>query len=166
MRYLGIVVIFVMCFSCEKEESKPYQTSENIRQLIAGDSSKVWKIARRYNGKTRMNMGDCFLSYRQTFKTNGAVSDNNEENYDCGSSLKGSWTVVKDTLGYSYIRIESPQIEVLFGTDKDYKDFRIFYASVDSLHISFLHNQFGQQRRISDYLVREEITVADRDFHF
>ncbi len=166
MRKLIVIALLVLCFSCQKEQQTRYEVPETINTLIAGDSAKVWKIAKRYNGKTRMNMGDCFLSYRQTFSKDGTVLDNNEENQDCGPSLKGNWSVVKDTLGYSHIRIESPQIVELFGAEQDYKDFRIFYASVDSLHISFLHTQFGERRRISDYLVQEDITVADRDFHF
>ncbi|RMB57560.1 hypothetical protein EAX61_10575 [Dokdonia sinensis] len=166
MRWVIVVLVFVAYFSCSENKSNLYQVPENVHLLIAGDSTKVWKIAKRYNGKTRMNMGDCFLSYRQTFKSDGTVFDNNEENYDCGPSLRGSWAVLKDSLGYSNIRISSPQIGEIFGMEKDYKDFKIFYVSADSLHISFLHDQFGQRRRISDYLVREDVSVSDRNFHF
>jgi len=152
--------------SCEKTLKTPYQPPSNLKYLIASDSLKTWKIAKRYNGKTRMNMGDCFLKYRQFFLSNGNVHDNNEDNSNCGPSLKGSWSIIRDSASYTYIRITSDDIPELLGISENYKDFRVFYASKDSLHISFIHNQFGQERRISDYLVQENISVKNRDFHY
>ena len=161
-----LIIIYVyLCSSCSKEKQQPYIPPENIISLITGDSTKVWKIAKRYNGKTRMNMGDCFLEYRQTFTQTGQVYDNNEHLMNCGPSLKGAYEIIKDSLEYTYIRISSDQIPALMNIQETYKDFRIFYASKDSLHISFSHTQFGTKRRISDYLVQENITVKDRNFH-
>lgn len=84
---------------------------------------------------------------------------------NCGNSLVGSWSVVRDSLGFWYIRIESDQTPDLMGIEESYKDFKIFYIDTDSLHLSFIHRQFGKKRRISDYLVRESISIEDRDFH-
>ncbi len=151
--------------SCSIERKQPYLPPENIIDIIAGDSTKVWKIAKRYNGKTRMNMGDCFLGYRQIFSQTGEVYDNNELLNKCGPSLKGSYEILKDSLGYTHIRISSDQIPALMNIEETYKDFRIFYASKDSLHISFSHTQYGTKRRISDYLVQEDVKVKDRNFH-
>lgn len=68
---------------------------QNAMSLIAGDSIKSWKIAQRYNGEMRMNMGPCFMSYRQTFQTDGLVFDNNSKTANCGPSLKGKWHLKK-----------------------------------------------------------------------
>lgn len=165
-KYGWIIICILTLLSCKEEKKKPYSPPENIKELISGSTSKTWKLAKRYNGKTRMNMGDCFLGYLQTFTSVGTVRDNNSEQPNCGSSLEGKWSVLKDSLGYSYIRIESPQIPELMGVEQVYKDFRIFYASKDSLHLSFIHMQYGTQRRISDYLVEASVVVPDRDFHF
>lgn len=164
--YIYVCIIALLITSCSKKIKEPYSPPDNLKELIAGDSLKVWKLAKRYNGKTRMNMGDCFLSYRQTFKSDGFVRDNNSEQSDCGPSLEGAWTIVKDSIGITHIRITSEQIPELMGIAENYKDFKVFYASKDSLHLSFTHKQFGEQRRISDYLVQEDIEVVDRDFHF
>lgn len=169
MKKWFISILALMCFSfnsCDKQKKKPYQPTSNLKELIAGDSLKTWKIAKRYNGKTRMNMGDCFLKYRQSFFSNGGVSDNNEDQSNCGSSLIGAWSIIKDSASYTYIRIISDDIPELLNIEENYKDFRVFYASEDSLHIYFIHTQYGQERRISDYLVQEEVSVPNRNFHF
>jgi len=162
------VILFVsfLVTSCNKTLKTPYQPPSNLEYLIASDSLKTWKISKRYNGKTRMNMGDCFLRYRQSFLLNGSVYDNNEDNSNCGPSLKGSWAIIRDSAFYTYIRIKSDDIPELLGISENYIDFRVFYASKDSLHISFIHTQFGQERRISDYLVQEDISVKNRNFHY
>lgn len=170
MKNPAILVLFVSIFliasSCSKKEKKPpYQPPQNAVHLITGDSTKTWKLAKRYNGKTRMNMGDCFLGYRQTFGNDGLVADNNSELTNCGESLTGRWNIIKDSSGYTYIRIESPDIPELMNIEESFKDFRIFYLSKDSLHLSFEHTQFGEKRRISDYFVQEAIEVSDRNFH-
>lgn len=165
-KYAYLSIIIFLLSSCLEQEQAPYRPPESIKELIAGSTSKTWKLAKRYNGENRMNMGDCFLSYKQTFSIDGSVNDNNGAFTNCGPSLLGQWTIVKDSLGYSHIRISSKQIPELMGTKENFKDFRIFYASQDSLHISFVHKQYGTQRRISDYLVNENAAIADRDFHY
>jgi hypothetical protein len=52
------------------------------------------------------------------------------------------------------------------GRDSGYVAFKILYTSKDSLTISFSHNQFGSRRVITDYMVTEEVSVPDRDFHW
>lgn len=112
-----------------------------------------------------MNMGDCFLKYRQIFKRNDSVFDTNSNNSGCGKSLKGVLEIRKDSQNFTYIKFRSRQILELLGTQESYKDFRIIYASKDSLHLSFIHKQYGQEHRISDYLVPINVQISDRDFH-
>jgi len=38
-----------------------------------------------------MNRAPCFMAYRQTFKADQTVFDNNEKTRDCGHSLTGEW---------------------------------------------------------------------------
>jgi len=169
MRTLKILlfVFFVLAFlACAKEEKKGYTPPENTIALLTNDSSKVWKLARRYNGKTRMNMEGCFMKYRQVFYANMTVEDNNALNANCGPSLKGGWSLLKKENGLTYIRIQSEDIPELLNQKDDFKDFKILHVNQDSLAISFYHNQFGSKKRITDYLVREDFKVSDRNFHY
>lgn len=160
--YLLILLAFA---SCQKID-KPYPLPENARNLIHGDSLKTWKIARRYNNDVRMNMGPCFMDYRQTFTNSGMVRDNNSENKNCGPSLTGNWKIEKSPKGNPYIKITSPDIPALMSTEKDYKYFRILKLTGDTLKISFKHTQYGNTKRtITDILVREDLDIGDRYFH-
>ncbi len=156
----------VTLVSCKKEAIVPYILPENTKLLLTSDSIKTWKIARRYNGKTRMNMGDCFLKYRQRFYKNGIVSDNNAENQNCGPSLEATWEIITAENGFSYFKFKGDQLPELLGQEEDHKLFKILYLSNDSLTISFTHVQFSERRTITDYLVREDIEIKDRDFHW
>jgi hypothetical protein len=159
---LGMALNLIAC----QETENPYQLSENAAELISGDSQKTWKIARRYNDDIRMNMGPCFMAYRQTFKKDRSVSDNNAKNSDCGPSLAGRWEFKKGPKGASYIKISSPDIPALLNTDKDYKYFKILKLTRDTLKISFKHKQYGDTyRKITDVLVREDLDIGDRYFH-
>ncbi len=134
--------------------------------LIASDSVKSWKLAQRFNGKIRMNMGPCFMAYRQTFQIDSLVFDNNSKTINCGPSLKGKWQLHTTSKGNHFIKISSPQLPQLLNSDKEYKYFKILYLSRDTLKISFSHKQYGNQvRTITDYLVREDLDVGDRYFH-
>lgn len=155
-----------MCSSCSDSKPLAYQPPSNIEELIAGDSSKVWKLAKRYNGKTRMNMEGCFMSYRQQFYRDYTVHDNNGDQSNCGETLYGSWELTNDSLGNHYIKIKSEQYKQLMQRDSGYVHFKLIYASKDSLTFSFVHNQFGTRRKITDYLVTEDFHVPDRDFHW
>ncbi len=113
-----------------------------------------------------MEEGDCFIKYGQTYFTNDSVVDNNERNAQCGPSLKGTWEITQSEKGHSYIKLSSSLLPELLGTDKEYKYFKILFLSKDSLTLSFSHNQFGKKRRITDYLVREDLDIGDRSFHY
>ena len=152
--------------SCSDTKEIPYELPENAVSLLTADSIKSWKLARRYNGKTRMNMGDCFLGYRQRFRESGIVSDNNETLRDCGPSLTATWEITTSEKGYPYIKLTSDQIPELLGQESDEKFFKILYLSNDSLVLSYSHKQFNQKRKITDYMVREGLEVTDRAFHW
>lgn len=166
--------LLIGVISCKDEPTPPYSIPENTVTLLTADSIKSWKIARRYNGKTRMNMGDCFLGYRQRFRTSvalsansiGYVSDNNGELRDCGSSLEAKWEITASDKGDFYLKLTSDQIPELLGQDSKEKFFKIMYLSNDSLTLSYVHKQFNKRLRITDYLVREDLPVEDRDFHW
>jgi len=165
--YLSLIFISSILFlsSCN-QVTKPYDLPENARNLIHGDSLKTWKIARRYNDDIRMNMGPCFLAYRQTFKADQTVFDNNGENRDCGNSLSGEWQFKKGPNGDHYVKIISPDLPKLLNTDKDYKYFKILKLTKDTLKVSFKHKQYGNKlRTITDVLVREDLNIGDRYFH-
>ncbi len=160
--------------SCKEVPSEPYAVPENAVYLLTADSVKTWKIARRYNGKTRMNMEGCFLGYRQRFRTSaalsinssGTVTDNNGELRNCGPSLEATWEITTSDKGDTYLKFTSDQIPELLGQESNEKFFKILHISKDSLTLSFVHKQFNKRRRITDYLVREDLEVADRDFHW
>ena len=168
MKYSPALILFgfiIFLTSCTNEH-QPYELPAGASSLIHGDSLKTWKIARRYNNDIRMNMGPCFLNYRQTFSKDKTVKDNNAENQDCGPSLAGDWEFKKGPKGDPYIKITSPDIPKLLNTDKDYKYFKILKLSADTLKISFKHKQYGNtSRRITDILVRENLDIGDRYFH-
>ena len=113
-----------------------------------------------------MNMGDCFLKYRQRFRESGTVSDNNASNRNCGPSLEADWTFTTAENGYSYIKLTSDQLPELLGQEKPGLFFKVLYLTADSLTVSYVHKQFGERRVITDYLVREDLEVPDRDFHW
>ena len=145
----------------------PYTLPEKPVQLVAGDSSKVWKLAKRTNNGNRMNMGDCFLSYRKTYTTDMKVSDNNGEHDDCGDSLYATWELIMDEKGHNFIRISSPQIPELMNIQEDFKNFKILHLEENKMIIAFYHKQFSDRvTTIVDYLVPEDIVVDDRDFHW
>lgn len=111
-------------------------------------------------------MGDCFLSYRATYKIDKTYYDNNGSFSDCGETLNAIWEITNDEKGNSYIKHISNQISKLMNTKENYKFFKILYLSQDSLVLSFKHNQFGKSRIITDYLVEQDINVKDRNFHW
>ncbi len=173
MKFLQRLTVAVCfgCFlfsfsSCSDPKAASYTPPSDIQYLIAGDSSKVWMLAKRFNGKVRINMEGCFMTYRQTFFKNRTVYDNNGEQPNCGETLSGLWELTNDSVGNHYIKIKSQQYKRLMGRDSGFVEFKILYASKDSLTLTFIHNQFGTVRRITDHLVTENVIVPDRDFHW
>ncbi|GGG39102.1 hypothetical protein GCM10011344_44970 [Dokdonia pacifica] len=159
-------ILFSVFISCKDKTKEPYIIPENAVHLLTADSVKTWKIAKRYNGKTRMNMGDCFLKYRQRFRESGLVKDNNDLQRDCGPSLEATWEITSSEKGDYYLKLTSDQIPELLQQESNEKFFKILYLSKDSLTLSYVHKQFNNRRRITDYLVRDDLEVKDREFHW
>lgn len=160
-----ICVVLVSMLACS-EPKEPYIPPHNAVGLIASDSTKTWKLAKRMNNGNRMNMDGCFLSFKQTYRADMTMTDNNGEQANCGESLNATWEIVKDEKGHSFIKATSPQIPELLGIDEEFKNFKILYLSKDTLKLAFYHRQFSDRTTtIVDYLVPEDFDVPDRDFH-
>ncbi|MBQ4821064.1 lipocalin family protein [Aquimarina sp. MMG016] len=166
---LHILLVFILIsnISCTKADKDQYRIPENSKELISGITGKTWKIAKRYNNGTRMNMGDCFLSYRITYNPDTKFRDNNGEYENCGVSMIGSWEIIKDKEMNSYIKIISDQIPELMNMDRNYKYLKILQLNKDTLKLQFRHKQFNNTKTtIVDTYVSEDIEVKDRDFHW
>ena len=165
--YLQVLVLSVFLYSCAKSDTSPYQLPTDHIQLIAGDSMKIWKLAARFNNKTRMNMAGCFLNYQQTFSVNRTVKDNLEDFRDCGKSLIGTWKVVKDQNQNYYIKITSDRIPELLKIEENFKLFKVLHLSDDELRLQFRHKQFSEKiTTITDILVPSDLPIEGRDFHW
>lgn len=166
----NIVVLVLICivfYSCSKEKKLPFELPNNAQSLIAGDSLKTWKLARRFNNNTRMNMGDCFLSYRATYKLDSIMHDNNGEHRDCGETLTANWSIYTSKEGFPYIKLEGDQLKELMNLDNNYKFFKILDLSEDQLVLEFTHKQFSSKTTtMVDVFVPENTTVDDRKFHW
>ncbi len=163
---LLLISILILASSCSDTNKEPYPIPDNAVDLIAGTSGKTWKIAKRYNDGTRMNMAGCFLSYRNTYFPDRTVKDNNDKQRDCGPSLKANWEIIQNKKGHYFIKLKSDQLPELMNIEKDYKFFQITYLNKDSLELRYRHAQFsGQVRTIVDLYVEENIVVPNRDFH-
>ncbi|WP_298547811.1 lipocalin family protein [uncultured Aquimarina sp.] len=161
-----LLAFVIITFSCSKSNKEPYQIPENSIELIAGISGKTWKIAKRHNDGTRMNMAGCFLSYRTIYKPDMTMKDNNSEQHDCGPSLIADWEITQSKKGHYFIKLKSDQLPEMMNIEKDYKNFQITYLSKDSLQLRYRHAQFsGQVRTIVDLYVQEDVPVKNRDFH-
>lgn len=159
-----MICMMIGMISCQ--EDQVYELPENAATLLTGDSTKTWKLARRFNNNVRMNMSPCFLNYRQSFSVDNIVEDNNGKNKNCGPSLVGIWDFKKGVKNEPYLRINSPQIPELLSTNKEYKDFKILKLTKDTLEVVFRYNQYGNTSRlITDILVREDLDIGDRNFH-
>ena len=163
-----LVVLLLGPMACSSPKTdEVFIPAGDPSELIAGAGEKTWKLARRYNGKTRMNMGDCFLSYRQTYRADGTMQDNAGDYADCGKTLKGSWNVTRDEKGHHYIQWQSPMLKELMHTDKDSKLFRIQYLDENEMVLYYRHQQFSDKARyITDIYVPEGLDVKGRDFHW
>lgn len=165
MKFL-IPLVLLIVLSCASEEA-PYEISDDYLTLLAGESSKSWKHAQRFNNGTRMNMEGCFLSHEQTFGRGGSVSDNLSQHTDCGESLVGEWKVVKDQKGHFYIRISSKQIPKLMNIEADFKLFKILQLCRDQLTLEYTHRQFSDKlTTFTDVMVPVGTPVEGRDFHW
>ncbi|WP_422104727.1 lipocalin family protein [Winogradskyella sp.] len=158
---LGFMVLMVVS-SCSSDK---FDLPENANALLTNNSSKTWKLAKRYNDGYRMNMGDCFLSYRVTYNANGITTDNNAQHKDCGDSMEANWSFYTNDDG-SYIKLKGDKVKTLLNQEKDYKFFKIKELSDTLLIVSFKHKQFGnKERTIEDHLVPEAMVVEGRRYH-
>lgn len=164
----GVLIFSLMSLvSCQSDKENIFLLPSNANQLIASDNSKTWKLATRYNNNTRMNMGDCFLSYRITYNRDMNVTDNNSENEDCGESLNAKWTTYENEKGQAYIKLKGPKVKVLLKQDKDYKFFKLIALDSNLMVVEFKHAQYGSKAtKIIDSLVPENVKVEDRKFHW
>ncbi|WP_298900154.1 lipocalin family protein [uncultured Psychroserpens sp.] len=165
-----ILCIFISVFilsSCANEKKAPFKMPKNAIRLIAGDSAKVWKLAKRTNNNVRMNMGDCFLSYRVTYKTDSTMHDNNGHFSDCGETLTTNWTLYSSDDGYPYIKLKGGQLQKLLHLDVNYKFFKILDLSEAQLVLEFRHKQFSsKESTIVDVLVPDSVSIKNRNFHW
>lgn len=153
-------------YSCQQEPV--YQLPENAARLLSGDSLKSWKLAYRYNGGVRVNMGPCYYGYRQSFLADGSFHDNNgEQTADCGETMQGKWYLRHNKEHTPYLSLQSSLIPEAFGIDNDIKNFQIIELSDQKLVLRFKHALFtSKPTLIEDTLVPEEVEVADREFHW
>lgn len=166
MKYL-IILIGIAVASCAEPEKPPFELPSDAMSFLTGDSSKSWKLARRFNNKTRMNMGDCFLEHRDTYKADFTMHNNSGEQRDCGETLNATWKFTKDKKGNSYIRWTSDQLPQLLNIEKNYKSFKILELSEEQMTLQFSHKQFSDKTTIiTDIWVPEDASIEDREFHW
>lgn len=164
--FTSILLIIFGLTSCSNTKKKPYILPQNAMYVLAGESGKTWKLARRYNNGTRMNMRGCFLSYRITYHPSMMLKDNNGEQEDCGPSLIGQWEITKDKIETPYIKVTSDQLPEIMHIDEDYKFFKILKLTKDTLQLQFRHKQFSTKSTFIDTFVPEHVKVKNRDFHW
>jgi len=114
-----------------------------------------------------MNMGDCFLSHKETYKSDMTMHDNSGDYRDCGETINASWKFTKDKKQNYYIKWASPQLPALMNMENDFKFFKVIHLSKEQLTIQFTHKQFSNKTTtITDFYVPENVSVKDREFHW
>lgn len=139
-----LVLILLITSSCSGPEKPVYELPENAWSLISADSVQTWKLAKRLNDGTRMNMGVCFLAYRQSFAKDSTMQDNAGETRECGETLFATWKFVKDKKGNSFLKLNSGQLPELMQIKEDYKFFKVLQLSEDQLVLEYKHKQYGK----------------------
>lgn len=164
--YKYILLLLPFLVACG-ETNEPFVMPDSAHFLLTTDSSKTWKIARRFNDHVRMNMGTCFLNYRQTYHANLVLTDNNGDGDNCGESLQAKWEFIKSKKRNHFIKMTSKQLPSMFNIDKEYKFFRILKLTEEELIVRYNHRQFSdEETAITDIYVPEYVDVTDRDFHW
>lgn len=162
-----LLAFLAALFGCSEAKEPAYKLPSNAKFLLAGDSAKTWKLARRFNNETRMNMGDCFLSHRETYRRDMTMANNSGEHSDCGKTLNATWKFVKDKEENYYVRISSPQLPEIMNIENDYKLFKVLLLKEDQMTLQFRHKQFSNKTTtITDIFVPESSSVKDREFHW
>lgn len=161
------LILFLAILSCSDPETPPYELSSDAKSLLTGGSAKSWKLARRFNNKTRMNMGDCFLEHRDTYKSDFTMHNNSGDQPDCGETLYAMWKFSKDKKGNSYVRWTSDQLPQLLNIENNYKSFKILELSEEQMTLQFSHKQFSDKTTIiTDIWVPEDVSIEGREFHW
>lgn len=162
--FIGLLLHFI--FGCKEEEIPKYEIPSNHISLITADSTKSWKLAKRFNNGHRMNMGTCFLAFRMIFNQDMTMRDNNEETKDCGKSIHATWSLTENEIAH-YIKINSESLPELLNIKDTFKYFKILELSDSLMVLEFRHKQFSNNTTvITDHLVPEWVKVKDRDFHY
>ena len=153
--------------SCADPETPPYELPSNAKTLLTADSTKIWKLARRFNNGTRKNMGDCFLAHRDNYSADLTMHNNSGEQGECGETLNAIWKFTKDKTGNSYIRLSSEQLPAMMNIEVDYKAFRVLRLSEGQMTLQYYHKQFSNKAtQITDIYVPEDVAIEDREFHW
>lgn len=164
-----LIIIFLTTCSTQKEPEAIYELPANAVELLAGQQSKTWKLAKRTNDKMRVNMNECTLAFRQTFSRDQQLSDNNAGNYDCGPSINGEWRFSLDSKGRPYLAITSDILPSLFKLKEGSKTkyFQIVTLTDSLLVYRFTHELFTDKTSvIEDTLIPEDAPEGDRNFHW
>lgn len=142
---VSILVIITIAACSPQKEYVVYRLPENAGDLLSGVKSKTWKLARRLNNGTRVNMGECTYGYRQTFMADGNVSDNNSGMYDCGESMNGTWRLYENHNGAAFLSITSEVVPKYFKVDEGSKTkgFQLVELSPGVLVYKFKHELFS-----------------------
>jgi hypothetical protein len=158
-------LIFLLHFFLVSCASDKFELPQNANKLLTSGRSKTWKLAKRYNDGYRMNMGDCFLSYRVTYNSDGTTIDNNSEHENCGESLQADWYFFSNENG-AYIKLVGEKVQTLLNLDVNYKYFKIKHLSDTLMILRFSHKQYGNTaRQIEDHLVPQDVYVSGRNYH-
>jgi len=161
--YLFFMLLIICSTSCVKKDV--YKLPKNAQELLAGSHGKTWKLAKRFNEGTRMNMAGCFLTYRITYMPTMIVQDNNGAQNNCGASLKAKWQFI-DHPQKSYIKWTGDQIPEILKITKNYKYFKILQLTKDTLKLQHRHKQFSDKTTFVDVFVTESTEIKGRDFHW
>ncbi len=161
-----LCVCVILLFNCKEEKKEEYKLPNYPNSIISADSTKVWKLAKRFNNGHRMNMGHCFLAFRMIFNTDYTFRDNNIENSNCGLSIEGNWEITENDDGH-YIKVSSPLIPEILNIEDSFKYFKLLELSDSLMILEFTHKQFSNKiTTITDHLVPEDHYVENRDFHY
>ncbi|MEM6516662.1 MAG: hypothetical protein AAF688_10805 [Bacteroidota bacterium] len=167
MKKIFFIYILTVGLSCSKTKKPPFDLPINAEILLTADSTKTWKLARRFNNNTRISVGDCFLSYQVTYSSDHTILDNNGEHEDCGDSMSSNWSLYFNDDKYPYIKLKGGNVQELMHLEKDYKYFKILDLSEEQLVLEFQHKQFSNKTtKLINVFVPKDAVVKDRKFHW
>lgn len=155
--------------SCRpQKEEIPFALPANALELVAGKNSKTWKLVKRTNGSTRVNMGECTLDFRLSFATNYTFKDETT-NPNCGPFIAGVYGFALDKNKKPYLKLKGDLIAQVFEikNQESSKYFQILNLSDSVFIYRYSHKLFSDKTTIiEDVLVPEEVDFEGRDFHY